>query len=66
MVKSQKNQIKMTTLRNKSINELNDINKKLLNVSDKIETKMKFLQDKYGFEIDYAFKPITQEEIDNS
>lgn len=66
MEQNQKNQTKMTTLRNKSIDELHQINKKLMSVSDKIETKMKFLQDKYGFELDYAFKPINQEEIDNS
>lgn len=54
----------MTTLKNKSELELKEINKNLMSISDKIETKLKFLQEQYNFKLDYAFKPITQEEIE--
>lgn len=64
MGQNQKNLTKMTTLKNKSELELKEINKNLMPISDKIETKLKFLQEQYNFKLDYAFKPITQEEIE--
>lgn len=64
MEQNQKNLTKMTTLKNKSELELKEINKNLMSISDKIETKLKFLQEQYNFKLDYAFKPITQEEIE--
>ena len=44
---------------------LQEVNKQLMIESNKIEQKMKQLQEEYGFTLDYAFKPITKEELEN-
>ena len=44
---------------------LDEINQELGNISNQIEAKMKFLQEKYNFSLDYAFKPITEQDIIN-
>ena len=42
---------------------LGEVNEQLMKVSDQIEAKMNYLQQKYNFKIDYAFKPITVDEL---
>lgn len=42
---------------------LGEVNTELMKISNQIESKMNYLQEKYGFKIDYAFKPITMDEL---
>ena len=44
---------------------LSEMNNMLMSESDKIKTTIEELKKKYGFELDYAFKPLTMEEIKN-
>ena len=45
--------------------ELVKINEQMMPIANDIKSKMDFLQSKYGFSLDFAFTPITQQEIDD-